>query len=188
VRRSSTLPGKALGLLSLAGLGMALAACGSGGGSAASAADADAKTETARVRLEQCLRDNGLDIKSSDGGRRTFVRGNDAKARAAMQKCRKYRQAAFGSITPEQRQAFQDAFTKFAACMRQHGVDLPDPVAGGGPGGAPGVRRGAGAGGGARFDRASPTVQAANKACQDKLPRNGPGGGGIRLGGPAAAK
>jgi hypothetical protein len=187
VRRSSTLPAKALGLLSLAALAVALAACGSGD-AATSAADADAKAETARVRLEQCLRENGLDVKSSAGGRRTFIRANDAKARAAMQKCAKYRRAAFGSITPEQRQAFQDAFTKFAACMRQHGVELPDPVAGGGPGGAPQARRGAGAGGGPRLDKASPKVQAANTACQDKLPKNGPGGGGIRLGGPAGAR
>jgi hypothetical protein len=164
-----------------------LAACG-GGDPAASAADADAKAEAARVRLEQCLRENGLEIKSSDGGRRTFVRANDAKARAAMQKCRKYQQAAFGSITPEQRQAFQDAFTKFAACMRQHGVDLPDPVSGGGPGAGPQLRRGPGAGGAARVDKASPTVQAAQKACQDKLPRTGPGGGGFRIAGPRGAK
>jgi hypothetical protein len=180
----STLPGKAVGPL-LAGLAVTLAACGGGTDSAASAADADAKAEAARVRLEQCLRENGLEIKSSDGGRRTFVRGNDAKARNAMQKCRKYQQEAFGSITPQQRQAFQDAFTKFAACMRQHGVDLPDPKSGGGPGGGPQVRRGPV--GGARVDKASPKVQAATKACEDKLPRGGPGGG-VRLGGPVEAK
>jgi hypothetical protein len=187
VRRTSILAGNALGLLTLAGLAVALGACG-GGDPAAAEADAAAKTEAARVRLEQCLRENGLDIKSSDGGRRTFFRSNDAKVRTAMQKCAKFRQAAFDSITPQQRQEFEDAATKFAACMREHGVDLPDPVrGGGGPGSGPRVQRGTGAGAGGRIDRASPRTQAALKACQDKLPRNGPGGGGIRLGGPGPA-
>jgi hypothetical protein len=171
---------KAVGLLSLAGVAVTLAACG-GADSAASAEDAAAKSEQARLRLERCLRENGVNIQSGAGGRRTLVRVDSSKARAAMQKCRKYQQEAFGSITPEQRQAFRDAFTKFAACMREHGVDLPDPTSGGGPAAAPALRRGQG--GGARIDRASPKTQAAMKACEDKLPRNGPGGG-IRLAGP----
>jgi len=187
VRRSSTLPCKALGLLPLAGLAFLLAACGGGGDSAASAADADAKAEAARVRLEQCLRKNGLDVRSSDGGRRTTVRVDKGKADAAMRNCRKYQQEAFGSVTPEQRQEFLDAATKFAACMRQQGVDMPDPVAGGGPG-AGQARRSAGPGSGSRFDRASPKVEAAMKACEDKLPRGGGPGGAIRLGGPAGAR
>ncbi len=147
MRRSSTLPGRTLELLWLAGLAVTLAACGSGD-PAASAADAEAKAEAARVRLEQCLRENGMEVKSSAGGRRTLMRDNNGKGRAAMQKCRKYQQEAFGSITPEQRQEFQDAATKFAACMRQHGVDMPDPVVAavgrrcsGGPAPAPASRR-----------------------------------------------
>lgn len=182
MRRASILVGKVVGLLSLAALAVTLAACG-GGDPAAAEADATSKAEAARLRLERCLRENGLDIKSSDGGRRTLVRVDDAKARAAMQKCRKYQQEAFGSITPEQRQAFEDAATKFAACMRQHGVDLPDPVRRAAPGAGAQSRRGPAT---ARIDRASPKTQAAMKACEDKLPK-GPGGG-IRFGGPGPAK
>jgi hypothetical protein len=181
VRPRSILLGKSIGLLSLVGLTVGLGACG--GDSAAADGDGAAKAEAARVRLEQCLRSNGLNIQSGDGGRRTLVRVDGAKARLAMQKCRKYQQAAFGSITPEQRQKFEDAATKFAACMREHGVDMPDPVAGGGPGFARGVRRGSGPRTASRIDRASPTTQAAMKACESKLPRGGPGGG-MRFGGP----
>src|SRR4051794_13244761 len=94
VRSMSMLLAKTAGLASLAGLAVALAACG-GTDPAAAEADAAAKAETARVRLEQCLRENGLEVRSESGGRRTFFRGNDAKARAAMQKCRKFQQAAF---------------------------------------------------------------------------------------------
>jgi hypothetical protein len=182
VRATSTLIAKATGLLSLAGVAVALTACG-GADPAASTADADAKAEKARLRLEQCLRENGLDIQKRDGGRRTIVRADDAKARTAMQKCRKYQQEAFGAVTPEQRQEFRDAFAKFSACMRQHGVDLPDPTTAGGPGSAPTIRRGQ-AGPGARIDRASPKMQAAMKACEDKLPR----GRGMRLAGPGGPR
>ncbi len=181
MRSMSILVGKAVGLLSVAGLAVALAACGGGGGDPATAeADAASKAETARLRLERCLRENGVDIKTSEGGRRTEVRVDATKDRTAMQKCRKYQQEAFGSITPEQRQEFEDAATKFAACMRQHGVDLPDPVMGGGPG----IRRGP-ATAGKRIDRESPKTRAAMQACEAKLPK-GPGGG-IRLAVPRPA-
>ena len=185
--QKTILLGKAIGLLALAGVAISLSACGSADDSA-TAADADAKAEKARLRLEQCLRENGVDIKTSDGGRRTEVRVTP-KDRTAMDKCRKYQQAAFGSITPEQRQEFQDAATKFAACMREHGVDMPDPVIGGGPGargGGPQTRRSPG-GSGTRIDRDSPQTQAAMKACEDKLPK-GPGGR-VRFGaGPVRAR
>ena len=68
----------------------------------------------------------------------------------------------------------QDAArVKFSQCMRQNGVDIPDPGAGGGPP----------AGGGGQFDRSDPKVQAATKACQDKLPQRGQGGPGGPPGG-----
>ena len=127
---------------------------------AASAADADAKAEKARLRLEQCLRENGLDIQTSDGGRRTIVRADDAKARAAMQKCRKYQQEAFGSITPEQRQEFRDAFDEV---RRLHAPARRRPARsddrGGGPGAAPrcaAARRAAAPGSTARARRRRP--------------------------------
>jgi hypothetical protein len=163
----------------LAALG--LAACGGSANSAASAADAQAKAETARIRLQQCLRENGLAVPDNPGTGGTPLRIDRSKAQAAMQKCRKYQQAAFGTITPAQRQEFRDAFTKFSACMRQHGVDVPEP--GSGPRTSTGPR----GGGVRRLDSAGPKEQAAMKACQDKLPQGGRGGGGIRFAAPAGA-
>ena len=163
------------GLAVLAALG--LAACGGSGDPAASAADADAKAEAARIRLQQCLRENGLDVPDNPG-RATRIRIDQDKARAAMQKCRKYQEAAFGTITPAQRQEFRDAFVKFAACMRKHGVEVPEP------GSAPSVRVAPRDGGGRRLDGGSPKEQAAMKACQDELPKGGRGGG-IRFAAPA---
>jgi len=167
--------------LSAAGLAavvaVTLSACGSSSDppSTNSAAAADA----ARLRFAQCMRQHGVDIPDNPGeGRQTFRTGPRATFQAALKACDKYRRQAFGNITPQQRQEFRDAFVKFAACMRQHGVDVPDPSSG--PP-ANGQRR--------RLpDRNDPTVQAAMKACQSQLPKRpgggrggvffGPGGGG----------
>src|SRR5690349_15789546 len=113
---------RTLGLLVLGGMAGALVACG--GDPEATAADADAKADAARIRFERCLRENGVDVPEPQAGRRTTFRVDAKKMRAAMQKCRKYQEAAFGSITPEQRQEFRDAAAKFAACMRRNGVDM----------------------------------------------------------------
>lgn len=104
--------------------------------------------------------------------------------------CKKYQSAAFGNITPQQRQEFQDAFVKFSACMRQNGVNIPTPnFNGGGAGGGAGggtQRRGGGLGG---INRNDPKVKAALQKCQSSLPNGGrfggPGGGGP--GGPPPA-
>jgi hypothetical protein len=66
--------------------------------------------------------------------------------------------------------AEQDAMVKFAQCMRQHGVDMPDPKpAAGGGGGAveamPGVK--------ANDPAAMQQMQAASTACQKLLPNGG---------------
>ena len=114
------------------------------------------------------MRDNGVNIPDSPGQGGPAQLGNvdQTKLQAAMKACAKYRQAAVGTITPQQRQAFQDAFAKFSSCMRQHGVDLPTPTPGQGPPA------------GAQINRNDPKVQAAQKACQSKLPQRGPGGFG----------
>ena len=168
-------------LLGLAGMAAALVACGGAADPDATAADAEAKAEAARIRLERCLRSNGVDTPEPQAGRPTVVRVDATKMRAAMQKCRKYQEAAFGSITPEQREEFRDAAAKFAACMRQNGVDVPDPIAAGDE------KQGAPRAGATRVERGSPKTRAAMKKCEDKLPKGGPGGG-IRFSAPGGDK
>src|SRR5215207_4369583 len=121
---------RALGPLVLGGMAGAIVACGGASDPDATAADAEAKADAARIRLERCLRENGVDVPEPQAGRRTTIRVDASKMRTAMQKCRRYQEAAFGNITPEQREEFRDAAAKFAACMRQNGVDLPDPPSG----------------------------------------------------------
>jgi hypothetical protein len=163
----------------LAGLlaaSVAAAGCGSDSPSAAGASgtsSADNQQDTARVKLQQCLRKAGVDLPAGGGGGGgSGAQVSDAdrqKVQAAMQgPCKSLQTQAFGNVTDAQRQEFQDAFTKFSACMRQQGVDVPDQSAGGG-GGPPA--------GGNQLDSSDPKVAAAMKACQDKLPQ-GAGGGG----------
>lgn len=153
---------------------VALVAAGCGGSSdssTSSTSGADAQ-DAARVKFAQCLRENGVDIPDNAGQNpgsagRALQDVDQTKLQAAMKACQKYQQAAVGNISDEQQQELRDAFTKFASCMRQNGVDLPDMNPGGGP-----------PSGGQQINRDDPTTKAAMSACQDKLPRGGPGGQG----------
>ena len=151
---------------------LALAACGSDSGSS-TAAPTDDEREAARLKLTQCLRENGVEVQDSPaagggGGRGgVLVRGGGDKAREAMEgPCKRYREAAFGNISAEDRQEFQDAFQKFAQCMRDNGVEVQDVTTSGGRGTV-------------RVDRDDPDFEAAQEKCQGKLPR----GGAFRAGG-----
>ncbi|HWI70894.1 MAG TPA: hypothetical protein VNT55_02995 [Baekduia sp.] len=140
-------------------------------GSSSTGAGAGSSSDAARVKFTQCLRDNGVDIPDTNGGRpdpQALQNIDQTKLQTAMKACQKYQQAAVGDISDAQRQEFQDAFTKFSACMRQHGVDVPDNV---GSGGGPPA-------GAAQIDQNDPKVKAAISACQDKLPQGGALGGG----------
>ncbi|MCW2990031.1 MAG: hypothetical protein JWM73_625 [Solirubrobacterales bacterium] len=154
----------------------AVAGCGgssssSGSGTNSSAASQDA----ARVKFAQCMRQNGVDVPDTpgQGGGGPPAGVSQTKLQAAQTACQKYRQSAFGNVTDAQRQAFQDAFAKFASCMRGQGIDMPTPTPGQGrpPGGG-------GAGGPGGIDRNDPKVQAAQKVCQNLMPqRPGQAGG-----------
>lgn len=150
---------------------------GAGCGGSGSASTSTTSQDAARLKFTQCMRDHGVNIPDNPGQGGAGLQNVDrTKLQAATRACQKYRQAAFGTISQSQRQAFQDAFVKFSSCMRQQGVDLPTPTAGGGPpaGGAPG----------AAINRDDPKFQAAQKACRSKLPNGGRSGGGPGGGGP----
>lgn len=171
-----------LSALSIAACGgsddsQATASGASGGGSSATANDRD----TARLKLQQCLRDQGIDLPrpGQGGGPAGRLANLSSSDRRKLQEafdgpCKRYQQNAFGNISDEDRQEMQDRFQEFASCMRDHGVDLPDirPGQGGPP-----------AGGDRGIDMNDPDVQEAQQACRDKLPQGGPGGPGGGPGG-----
>jgi hypothetical protein len=78
--------------------------------------------------------------------------------------------AAAASASPGASTNPEDAMLDFAQCMRDNGVDMPDPQSGG-----RGVTIVGGPGSG--IDPQSEEFQAAMTACQDLQPAFGPGGG-----------
>jgi hypothetical protein len=149
-----------------------LAACGGDDAPATSGAASASEQDAAQVRLRDCLREQGVDLPApgEDGGSRIRL-GNEQDRRRldeAFQACDEERKAAFGDVTQEDRQELQDDFARFAQCMRDRGVEVPDVQFGSGAPRADGA---------ADIDPDDPDVRAARDACQDKLPQGLPGGG-----------
>jgi hypothetical protein len=171
----------------LLALALGAAACGSGGkdggiataggakpapaGSAAATASAD--REEAVRQFAQCMRDNGVDVPDPDPNApgMGFARGgqldlNNPTFQKALEACRSKlpNGGAPPSLSPEQ----LDALRAFTQCMRDNGVEVPDPDPN-----APflGLARGG------RIDMDNPNFRKAFDACRDKLPfgRGGPG-------------
>jgi hypothetical protein len=152
-----------------------VAACGgsnssggssSGGGSGSGSSDAQ---DTARVRLNDCLRKQGIEVPSNPGagggggGPRNIDR--NAIQKALQGPCKKYQQKAFGNVSRQDQSELRDRLTKFTSCLRQHGVDVADfdPSSGAAP---------------PQIDQNDPAVKKATQACRSKLPQGGPGGPG----------
>jgi hypothetical protein len=138
-------------------IALALAACSNGadddgvaslsgdqaaGGASPSPSMSD---EEAAQAFAECMRDHGIEAfpdpeVDADGGGIQFVAGAgeggeppDAGERQeldeAMQACEDLLPEGTGpdSISAEEEAAFQDAFLQYAQCMRDHGIDMPDP-------------------------------------------------------------
>jgi hypothetical protein len=130
----------------------------------------DNAQDTARTKLEQCLRDNGVEP-PSQGGHGGGVAQLSETARQKFQDviegpCAEFRDDVIGDVSPEQQQEFQDAAVRFRDCMRDEGIDLGT--------GTPG----AGGGGLAQLDTDDPQVQEALEKCEDMMPQFGGLGGG----------
>ena len=166
---------------------LVIAGCGAAKGeSGSSRADSD----EARLKFAQCMREHGVDVPDpqpgggpitfgdrdagpGQGGPQTAGPLSDPQGQEAMKACQK----ELGDAAPQppsaaEQQEMQDAALAFAQCMRDHGVDMPDPQFKSGPGGGALIQQG-----GPNADPDSPTFRKAQEACQDKLPTP-PGGGG----------
>ena len=169
--------------LLLAACGSSSNASGDGGGGAA---DDDAQLEFA-----ECMREHGVDVPDPQAGGGPITFGspsgpdegdgpstqsagplNDPEAREAFEACEDELGDAAPQISEEDRQEMEEAALRFAQCMRDNGVDMPDPQFSEGPGGGGFLMQQE-----AGVDPDSPTFQRAQEACQDELPRP-PGGAG----------
>jgi hypothetical protein len=181
-------------------LSFALVACGSdpgdgvatlqgGEGSASPSASPSVDPEDALADFAQCMRDKGIedfpDPQVDEDGRISFGGGGGGgqapeagdfeEIQDAMEACRDLlpQDLGPGDISPEQQAEFQDALLHYAQCMRDNGIEMPDPEFGeggqvfqiGGPG----------------MDPEDPDFQAADEACrhflEEVIPSGGPDAG-----------
>ena len=158
-------------------LALALAACAgdpSSGGD--NTADRETKMQDAALDYARCMREHGVDMPDPkmDGGgiRMTSPKGvAPSKMGAADKACRKYLEAVKPpEMSEEQQKEFREAALANARCMREHGIDFPDPTFG--ANGEARVRIGRGSG----IDPESAKFKAAQKACESTMPKP-PGGG-----------
>jgi hypothetical protein len=158
------------------GPGIASAGGGRGGGHGASPSPtASVDPEEAQRQFAQCMREHGMEVPDPDtgkpgGGGVRIQASPGSNAQAALEACQKYLPA--GKLTTPDPQQLEK-MRQFAQCMREHGVDVPDPDAGGGPQ----IKKGTG-GGKDTFSPDDPAFKAAMEACQDKLPGKLKVGGG----------
>ena len=136
MRRSRRATALALSALVSAG---GLTACGGGASTITSAAAssqtaARQRTLTALTHFAGCMRAHGIPVPDpnpqgqivGDAQLRQQYR-NTPQGHAAMNACRSYLQAAIPRLTAAQTQQYRHAQLLFARCMREHGVQLPDP-------------------------------------------------------------
>jgi hypothetical protein len=182
VRNRPALRPALLGLGALI-LSLALAGCASESAPAASAPQDDIhQDESDRgdpvLAFFQCLRDNGLDVADPAPGEpaaglRGQVDMDDPAVTAVIDECRTAHFAdtegriTIGGGNMGDNLADTAALIDFVDCMRDHGIDMPDP----GPDGRIGLPEG--------HDPESPQFQAAVRECAQHL-----GGGGILIGEP----
>jgi hypothetical protein len=160
----------------LAAVALALVAAGCGSSTAASGETTTTSDEDAPIEWARCMRENGVDVPDpqvDDEGRVRVqvgsrgVRPDDAKVQAAMRECGNLLRAfRSGGKEPsaEDRARFQEQALKFARCMREHGIDMPDPKFDG-SGGFMQVGPPPGS------NRDSATFRNASEACRELLPR-----------------
>jgi hypothetical protein len=177
----------AAGVLAVA-LGLALTACGGEDGDSdgvASLTDttgqtttngdqgsdgADAKDrEEAALDYARCMRENGIDFPDPVNGRFEFrnQRGDQRKLEEAQRACQHILRDAAPQLSEEQEAELREAAVAFAKCMREHGVDMPDPTFPEGGGIQMRMPRGS---------EDDPDFQEAQKACQPILNEAEPDG------------
>ena len=130
-------------------LALVTAGCGGSDNGDSAAPSADDRRMDAALEWASCMRKNGANVPDPQIGANGMVRiGPDpddanapseavmAKAGKACDQHLKGMVAGAGQRpSPEQQAEMERQALEFARCMREHGVDMPDPQIGGGGGG-----------------------------------------------------
>jgi hypothetical protein len=109
-----------------------LAACG-GGDSPGRSGNSEADFRKAALRHARCMREHGIDMPDPTFDRKVQMDVPQSASKQAMQRaedaCSKYLEAVRGpEPTAEQEREFRENALKHARCMREHGINLPDPT------------------------------------------------------------
>ncbi|WP_433333936.1 hypothetical protein [Spirillospora sp. CA-294931] len=157
---------------------LGLPACGDDGKNAKAGTTAKAASDTEKMRkFAACMRENGvqMDDPGEDGGVRMRMTGKEgdgeAKMKAAESKCRHLRPD--GGEPKKLKPEDLAKMRQLAKCMRENGVDMPDPDADG----RITVKKSGPAGGGAKVGGPDdPEFKEAQKKCRKYEPKR-PGSG-----------
>ena len=154
---------------------LALAACGGGGDGPAGGNDTADGRKDGALKFARCMRENGVDMpdpKTDESGRVVIVGGGPGEGEGAMEDpdfqkadaaCRKFLQDALPpKLSEAEQKEFKDKALAHAECMREQGIDFPDPRIG--EGGEVSVEIG-----GDGIDPGSPKFKAAQEKCGDPL-------------------
>jgi hypothetical protein len=205
----------------LLGMTLTLAACG-GGGNESALSDGDGAStksfEDAMVEYASCMREHGVDMPDpqfqSNGGGNAVAFGipagaisseggppTDSAFTEAAEACSPILESVrreMPKLSPEEEAKMRDNALKFAQCMRENGVDMPDPQFDSAGSGPMVIQRGGDAGSLTPID-ADKFNEAAEK-CQDEGfggsfrvssadgSTSGGAVGGIRIGGSGGSK
>jgi hypothetical protein len=167
------------------------AATGAPGASATASPATD--PQEAFLAYARCMRENGVDmpdpIVSTDGGGGVSVQVNGGKGSSPTESKEEFAEAndackhlmadvgpngPAASMSPED----LDKLVEFAQCMREHGIDMPDPQTDGGF-----VTNLDDSGDGGKGPLDDSEFEAANEACAHLLPGKVDGGPSIQRGG-----
>jgi hypothetical protein len=127
------IPVRALGAALLTLTAVAIGACG-GGSPGADAATREQQQRDAQLAFAKCMRDHGIDMPDPNPNQRGInlrvPQGTaSAKVEEADKACQKHLEKVRGpDLSPEQEKKFQQAALAQARCMREHGIDVPDPT------------------------------------------------------------
>jgi hypothetical protein len=146
-----------------------LVACGGKDPTPASGAGQEAKARKALLDFARCMREHGVDMPDPQfsGGKVTMTQKgkiNPDTARAAEKACAKYRDSVKApEISEAQKEEFKKQALANARCMREHGLDFPDPTFDENGGARMTLGRG--------INPESAKFKAAEKACRGTLPK-----------------
>jgi hypothetical protein len=152
---------------------LALAGCGAGegggGDGAAATAGQAGDPQEAALRFARCMREQGIDFPDPTTGPNGMTRikpptgadEGDPRMEKARKACAKHlAQGAPQEVSDQERAEMQRAGLRFARCMREQGVEFPDP----GADGQVLVDPSSG------VDPSDPRFKRAEGACRDELP------------------